>query len=113
MPEHKEMLDDDWLRARFAVTRIEDDGFSDRVIQRVQRRSVAQRCVLVGAAVIGSALALNAARFLPAIGPIDWPSLAGIAPRGNVIEWLYTHWTIALAALAAGASATVVSLLEN
>lgn len=114
MPGSDLRLDEDWLRQRFAAVPVDDDGFSERVLRRVRHRSAVRRTLLSAAAAIGGALTLHAALpFLPPAGGIDWPSLSALSLPGNLTEWLYSHWSLALATVAAVASTAAISLLEH
>lgn len=86
---------------------IADDGFSGRVMQRIERRSRLRRWLLPGATLAGGLLAAApASRLLVWLGESLTPAASGMALSNGVLE------SSLLGLLLCGAAVAALRLLE-
>lgn len=100
------------LAEAFSLQRIEDDGFSDRVMRRVRVRIWINRLALPVAALIGAAFAFRPA--LELAGSVA--SLASLIPVGlssRALEWLPLLQTIVLGGMLITAAMVFFRILED
>ena len=111
--------EDEWLAAHFraAVESPPDNGFSARVVSRLDRRMAVRRWVLVGTSILSAVLIIAALPDVGAlVGRLDLgvaSDIAAVGSPGRVASWVNDNLTVVMSALLAFAAPAFVALVED